>query len=314
MANQRTINRAINKMRKGQYSLEELNLTENEIYILIKRGYNIKNQYDIPTKRRVYYIVEQDDMAYTIISKMKKNQDQEIKIMQLADLHAGSKFFDEKSLRRTLQVAVDRGVEYVHIAGDLMDGHNMFRGQNLELAEGTAEGQINILLSILLDYDLCYIATKGNHDESFITDGNYNPLKILEMRMIRNGGQFTYLDSYEGNIVHCGVIFRLIHLAGGNSRSKSYKVQSFIDNTLESYGNDCMLGNEQYNIRSVQAGHFHTLYSFCIYGMDAGTTGNFKYDGGFVGRKGIKVTTGSIFKRFIFRNGQIILQEQEYIF
>ncbi|MDO5557046.1 MAG: metallophosphoesterase [Clostridia bacterium] len=307
------LNKAIKKMKKGQYTLQELGLTEEDINVL-SNNYNIKNQYDIIKNKRVYYIVEKDDLAYIVISGMEKNKRQEIKIMQLGDIHAGNKFFDAEGLRRTLKTAVDKGVKYVHIAGDLIDGHNMFRGQNFELDEITAEGQINLLINIFLDYDLYYIATKGNHDNSFCIDGSYNPLKVLELRMIEKGGHFTYLDSYEGNIVHCGVIFRLIHLAGANSRSKSYKVQTFIDNTLESSGNDCILGDKQYNIRSVQAGHFHTLYSFCIYGIDAGTTGNFKYDSGYVTRMGTKVTTGSIYKRFVFKNGQIIEEEQEYIF
>ena len=32
--------------------------------------------------------------------------------------------------------------------------------------------------------------------------------------MAKKGKRFTYLNAYEGNIIHAGIVFRLIHLQG----------------------------------------------------------------------------------------------------
>lgn len=312
MSNRRAINKAIKMMKSGQYSLEDLGIEIKDVIQIVREGYCIKDQYDIPSGKRVYYITPRDDMAYTIISRMTE-EEQELKLLQISDLHAGSQKFDEEGLRRTLQKAKEKGVEYVHISGDLLDGHRMYRGQEIETHFNTAEMQVELLLSIFSDYDFKYIASEGNHDESFRKDGSYDPLKMLETKMQIRGKQFTYLQAYEGNIVHCGVVFRLIHLAGGNSRSKSYKTQIFIANTLETAGNDCILGKEKFNIRSIQAGHFHTFYSFSMSGIDASTPGNFKFDNNYTKRMGITGITGGIYKKYTFKKGQIVSLVQEYI-
>lgn len=312
MSGQRVIKRAIKLMKEGQYTLEELGINKKDLIEIRRLGHCVKQQYDIPSDRFVYYITPRGDMAYTIISQMT-DEEQELDLLQISDLHAGNEKFDEAGLRRTLESARERNVEYVHISGDSIDGHNMYRGQEKEVVFGTAEMQVDYLASILQDYDFKYIVSMGNHDESFCKDGSYDPLKVLEKEMVSAGKKFTYLQAYEGNIVHCGVVFRLIHLSGGNSRSKSYKTQIFIANTLETAGNDCILGKEKYNIRSIQAGHFHILYSFSMSGIDAATPGNFKFDSNYTKRMGITGRTGGIYKKFAFKNGQIISLVQEYI-
>ena len=111
-------------------------------------------------------------------------------------------------LDKTLAEAEKRGIEFVHISGDLIDGYGVYRGQENNLKNNRAIEQIEDLMSVLEKYNFWYITSTGNHDQSFCMRGGLDPIKYLESRMAQKGKKFTYLDSYEGNIVHYGIVFR----------------------------------------------------------------------------------------------------------
>ena len=85
------IREAISKMRKGVFSLEELDITKEEIKELIEFGINIVSNSD-----GNYYIDTLSTKNYEIISLL--NQEEKcVKWLELSDLHVGSKFFDEET-------------------------------------------------------------------------------------------------------------------------------------------------------------------------------------------------------------------------
>ena len=303
--NKRLYEKAVKMMSWGQYTLSEIGISLKDVITIRNNENNVKFQYDPRKKDFVYYIVPDDDMAYIIVSKMSK-EPKTIRILEMSDIHAGCKTFDEKTFRLYLQKAVDTGVEFVHIAGDLFDGKNVYRGHDKNLRYHSAEEQVEKLFSILCEYDLWYIATKGNHDEGLCGDNGVDPITLLENKMAINKKRFTYLKAFEGNIVHAGVVFRLIHLKGNMSKSKSYAPQRYLGNVLRSNFNNVVLGGKKYNIRSINAGHFHVQYSLNLAGIFSVMPGNFQHDADYTKRMGITGTTGAAFVTVTIQNEKII--------
>ena len=130
--------------------------------------------------------------------------------------------------------------------------------------------------------------------------------------MAQKNKKFTYLDSYEGNIVHYGIVFRLIHLQGAVSRAASYKVQTYLSRVFESNLNDVYLGGKCYNLRSIQAGHFHTTYALSMSGVTIIMPGNFQHDGDLEKRMGITGKTGGIFRELTIVEDKIAKEKIEF--
>ncbi len=309
--NKAKLKRVVERMKKEQCTLSELRINISDIIFLRDNGYRVQYHYDPRIKKYVYYITPRDDMAYILISDFDEEENK-LNLLQISDLHAGSNKFDEEALNKTLEEAVKRGVKYVHISGDIFDGHNMYRGQELNLKYHTAEEQVDLVFSILKKYDLWYIVSLGNHDASFFKNGEIDPIRMLEAKMAAANKKLTYLAAYEANIVHYGVVFRLIHLNGGAARSKSYKPQVYLSNVFDSNVNDVVLGEKKYNIRSIQCGHFHVRYNFEVGGVTLTMPGNFQFDGDLTKRMGITGRTGGIFEEIIIKGGQIIEERTEF--
>ena len=164
--------KVIEKMKKKQLTLKQLKMTLEDINYLRDIGYNIKEQYDPRVEDYVYYIIPYGDTAYIKISdSLKQNEKVKLNLLEISDLHCGCRNFDKQGLDKTLLEAKKRGVEYVHISGDLIDGFGVYRGQENNLKLNKAIEQVNELMSILEKYDFWYIASRGNHDQSFCMKG-----------------------------------------------------------------------------------------------------------------------------------------------
>lgn len=306
-------NQIVEKMKKDQLTLKQLKLSMEDINYLRDVGYNIKEQYDPRKGEDVYYIVSSGDTAYIKISDSpKKGENVVLKLLEISDLHTGCRNFDKLGLDKTLQEAKRRGVEFVHISGDLIDGFGVYRGQENNLKHNKAVEQVNELMSVLEKYDFWYIASMGNHDQSFCMKGGVDPIKYLESKMAKKGKKFTYLNAYEANIIHAGIVFRLIHLQGSAARAASYKVQVYLSRVFESNLNDVSIGGKVYNLRSIQAGHFHTFYSLSMSGIRIIMPGNFQHDGDLEKRMGISGKTGGIFSELTIVGDKIAREKIEF--
>lgn len=305
--------KVVEKMKSKQLTLKQLKLTMEDINYLRDNGHNVKEQYDPRVEDYVYYIVTSGDTAYIKISDpLKQGQEVNLKLLEISDLHCGCRNFDKQGLDRTLQEAQARGVEFVHISGDLIDGFGVYRGQENNLKHNKAIEQINELMAVLEKYDFWYIASMGNHDQSFCMKGGLDPIKYLEAKMAKKGKRFTYLSAYEANIIHAGIVFRLIHLSGGAARAASYKVQVYLSRVFESNLNDVEIGGKIYNLRSIQAGHFHTFYSLSMSGIRIIMPGNFQHDGDLEKRMGISGKTGGIFTELTIIGDKIAREKIEF--
>lgn len=305
--------KVIEKMKREQLTLKQLRLTLEDIIYLRDIGYTIKDQYDPRQEDYVYYIVSSGDTAYIKISDAPgKNKEIVLKLLEISDLHTGCRNFDKAGLDKTLQEAKLRGVEFVHISGDLLDGYGVYKGHENNLKNNKAIEQVNELMSVLEKYDFWYIVSMGNHDQSFCMRGGLDPIKYLEAKMAKKGKRFTYLNAYEGNIIHAGIVFRLIHLQGGAARAASYKVQVYLSRVFESNLNDVNIGGKIYNLRSIQAGHFHTFYALSMSGVTIIMPGNFQHDGDLEKRMGISGKTGGVFRELTIVDDKIAKEKIEF--
>ncbi len=305
--------KVVEKMKKEQLTLKQLRLTLEDIIYLRDIGYTIKDQYDPRQEDYVYYIVTSGDTAYIKISDApSKNKEIVLKLLEISDLHTGCRNFDKAGLDKTLQEAKLRGVEFVHISGDLLDGYGVYKGHENNLKNNKAIEQVNELMSVLEKYDFWYIVSMGNHDQSFCMRGGLDPIKYLEAKMAKKGKKFTYLNAYEGNIIHAGIVFRLIHLQGGAARAASYKVQVYLSRVFESNLNDVEVGGKIYNLRSIQAGHFHTFYALSMSGVTIIMPGNFQHDGDLEKRMGISGKTGGVFRELTIVGDKIAKEKIEF--
>lgn len=69
------------------------------------------------------------------------------------------------------------------------------------------------------------------------------------------------------------------------------------------------LDGKIYNLRSIQAGHFHVFYSFSMSGVRIIMPGNFQHDGDLEIRKGISGETGGIFTELTIVDDKIISEK-----
>ena len=105
---------ALSKMRVTACTLEELELTQEQMDELIAATGNINfNKYN-----KTYYITKFNENNYEIISFINPEKVTE-RWLELSDLYLGSTFCDMDTLEYVLNLARKEGITNVHIAGDL---------------------------------------------------------------------------------------------------------------------------------------------------------------------------------------------------
>ena len=79
---------------------------------------------------------------------------------------------------------MQRGVKDVFVAGDLVDGYKVYRGQLNNLVAWKIDDQVAIVADVLNRFpDLHFYAIGGNHDYSFEQHNGANPLALLETKI-----------------------------------------------------------------------------------------------------------------------------------
>lgn len=246
------IRKAISKMRKGLCTLEELQISKEDINELIEFGLNIA--YNESTNS--YYIDTISTNNYEIIS-LKSKEPKDVKWLELSDFHVGSKFFDEETLRYVLDKAKTRGYKYVHIAGDLCAGHPKYKKQWQTLNLVTAEEQAKKVVEILSDYPCFeYHAVHGDCDCSFEKYDSINPLLIIKKELNEKGIKFNYFNDYAANLIIEGVVKRIVHLKESRrAYTRSYRIDMYLRQQFENIGDNVLIGDRNYNLAFIQFGH-----------------------------------------------------------
>lgn len=243
---------AITKMRAQECTLQELELTEEEIQKLMDAMGTIQHN----EKRKTYYIVKYNTNNYEIISETSKDAKEE-KWVEISDVYLGSQFCDIETLEYILKTAKEEGYTYIHIAGDLCAGHPKFKNQATYLKEKTAQEQADLAIKIFSKFpDFKYYCINGERDLSF-EKTEINPLVLIKAGLEEKGIEFHHINETVANLVIDGVVKRLQHGNGKMAYTKSYKIERQIWEQFENMSDNVIIDNINYNIAFMQFGHYH---------------------------------------------------------
>ncbi len=212
---------------------------------------------------------------------VETRQSCKIKFALIGDTHIGSLYAHTDALAGFYGLAVDVGCEAVYHAGDVLDGHRVYRGQEFELRDVGMDAQVARLAGL----DLPKIETRfvtGNHDQSFKTAAGAHVGKAIEAAR----PDFRFLGEEQARVkwqTPAGEYsLMLIHPGGGSSYALSYRPQKIV----ESLG-----GGTKPDMLAI--GHYHKAEWMPSYrNVCAVQCGTFQKQTPFMGRQGLAAHVG----------------------
>lgn len=143
----------------------------------------------------------------------------------IADTHIGAKECDLDALHKFYDHAKEEWVECVLHAGDLVDGCNVYKGQQFEQSEVWYEDQVKKVVS---DYPNIWVPTYRiwwNHDEAYLKSSWADITRTISW--LRE--DLVNLGYYDAVLNINWIKLQLQHWAGGSSYSPDYKLLRYID-------------------------------------------------------------------------------------
>ncbi len=195
-----------------------------------------------------------------------------VRFAQIGDTHCGSKVARMDFLHEFYAICKHEGIDTVYHAGDLLAGHNVYKGQEYELEDGCLgfDGQCQYVakhypqIEGITTYWIC-----GNHDLSFVKSMGANPgLVIPQMRP-----DLQYLGDIEADVIigkDHSVRHRIFHPHVGKNYSDDYKPKRIIEglpggtkpNSMVFGHWHCKLWSEMRSVQFWLAGTFEGQSSF----------------------------------------------------
>jgi len=158
------------------------------------------------------------------------------------DTHIGAKECALDELHQFYEDAKAEWVEaFVH-CGDLVDGCGVYKWQQFEQSEKWFDEQVD---KVVKDYPNVWIPTYfigGNHDESYLKSSGADITRMIDW--LRD--DLINLWYYDATLVLNGIKIQIQHWWWGNSYSKDYKLQRYID-SIEAWKEPDIFG----------LGHYH---------------------------------------------------------
>lgn len=244
---------ALSKMRAKACTLEELELTQEQMDELIAATGNI----NFNDRNKTYYITKFNENNYEIISFINSEEITE-RWLEISDLYLGSVFCDMEMLEYILKLAKEEGITNVHIAGDLCAGHPSYKKQDLYLTAKTAQEQADIAIKLFSKFpEFKYYCINGERDLSFEKGDSINPIVLVQRALNEKGIDFHHINEMVANLVIDGVVKRIQHGTGRLAYTKSYKIEKEMWQQFENMSDNVIIKNRNYNICFVQFGHYH---------------------------------------------------------
>jgi hypothetical protein len=198
----------------------------------------------------------------------------------IGDTHIGSLYAHTAALHAFYEYAEAEGIERIYCAGDLTDGHKVYRGQEFELRDIGLEAQVNRLAeSVPRTIETHFIT--GNHDQSFKTAAGAPVGKMIQHA---TGWKFMGEEQamVEFHTPNGPYKLKLIHPGGGSSYALSYRPQKIVE-SLE--------GGTKPNMLAI--GHYHKAEMMPSYrNVTAIQTGTFQKQTPFMARQGLAAHVG----------------------
>jgi predicted phosphodiesterase len=219
------------------------------------------------------------------------------KFAATADWHIGSAVAKKAELKAYLNYAKDQGVELFLAAGDLMDGNNVYPGQQYEQSISSIDGQLESLIEIIPDLKKCFFII-GNHEYAIYKQVGKN----IGLDLASRRPDFKFLGAMEGQVSINGILFELFHGTGSGSYSVSYKLQK----RIESY----TPGNKP---RFLIAGHWHQSMEFTTRNVTAYHSGSFQGPSTFSRMLSLQNVLGGWIVEVIHENGEVRSVKSEFL-
>lgn len=143
----------------------------------------------------------------------------------VSDTHFWAKWCAKDELWEFYDRAKDRWVEcFVH-CGDIVDGCNVYKGQQFEQSAVGFEAQLE---DIKQNYPNVWLPTYfigWNHEEKFLKENWVNICKAIEQ--VRQ--DLIHLGFYDARLNLNGIAVQLHHWGGSLSYAKDYKMKKYLD-------------------------------------------------------------------------------------
>lgn len=150
-------------------------------------------------------------------------------IAVISDLHFGSKYCQITALHDFITRAVDAGVEYVFVAGDVTAGYNVYPGQIHDVyAIGCDEQVESVANNLPVHAGLHYYMIGGNHDYSHFKAAGVDVVESLAR--VRDDVTNLGFDQQDVSIGEWTI--RLVHPSGGAPYARSYRAQKLAESAM----------------------------------------------------------------------------------
>lgn len=203
-----------------------------------------KLEQDLAIEKRKVEVLADVQHKRTII----KTKDNTFKFSIISDTHFGSLHHDNASLRAFFEYAQKQGIRNFYHAGDVLEGHKVYKGQEFEVREVGLEPQIVQMKKECPDLasDTTIYFIDGNHDNSYKKLIGYPTGKIIENDF--SGWKYLGIDSadIEFKTENGSFLLRINHPSGGSAYQLSYKIQRRIEQ---------ISGGKKPNLLAL--GHYH---------------------------------------------------------
>ena len=147
----------------------------------------------------------------------------------IGDTHVGSLYFHEGALEGFFRYAREESCERIYVAGDVLDGHRVYKGQEFELRDIGLDAQVERLSDVtkaLPKIPVSFIT--GNHDQSFKSLAGAPVGKLIEQAT-----GWTFLGEEQARVeftLPAGKFsLMLLHPGGGTSYALSYRPQKIVE-------------------------------------------------------------------------------------
>jgi DNA repair exonuclease SbcCD nuclease subunit len=154
-------------------------------------------------------------------------EDNYLKFAITGDRHTGSLYEHNSALKAFYDHCEKEGIKRVYDAGDILDGHKIYKGQEFELRDHGFEAQLNRLKEAPRNIETYFIT--GNHDGSFksaagIAVGQAIEAVIPEYHFIGEDQATVQFNTPNGTFT-----LGLMHPGGGSSYAISYRPQKIVE-------------------------------------------------------------------------------------
>jgi len=250
-------------------------------------------------KKLRYHINMLPDVGnvYFISGKDKEHRE-ETKVAS-SDYHFASKFQLPKTWVDAMKTVEDAGITKVWVAGDLMDGVNIYRGHLENLLVTSVEDQTDMVAEYLSKFpNLEFWGIAGNHDYSYTKQNGTKPLAILEAKV----DNFKNLGDLKADVIEHGIRTRLLHGASGRAYARSYPSQTY----LRDYFGGSEFKDMQNMPNIILLGHYHTFYVGKDHGIFIVQSTSFQDgDNEYCIRRGLTGPNGLVLMNYKYSDGII---------